>query len=550
MVSRLICGGLIGFAVLAASVSAQTVLYVDANATDPPDGLSWCTAYRTLDEALAVAGADTVIRVADGTYMPDTSGLADPREATFQLLNDVTIEGGYAGCAAPDPDARDVAVYQTRLDGNIGSPWTSADNCYHVVTASGTDATAILDGVTIAAGNANGTSPHDKGAGILNEGGSPTLTRCTFTHNTAVYAGGGMHNYAGLPTLSDCTFDQNTCEHVGGGMNNSAGSDVTLVNCTFRGNGATDNGGAMHNWESSPTLVNCTLGGNWVTIWPDYVGGIFNHASSPTLTNCILWANSGTQMNGSATATWSCIQDGWEGATNTDQDPAFVRNPSPGSDQEWGTFGDDYGDLHLPPGSPCVNAGDPNGDYTGQSDMDGEPRVLDGRVDMGADEYSGAAWLVASDPPDGGTLPKTQANVIRLTFSWAIVLPTSPALQIEPIGGGADVGDQFDYSLETTSVADDSLKAVEVGSVLANLTWYRVTPAAGLDVEPFALDLCVLIGDANGSGRITTADYAEIKEHMGEYTDARYDLNGSGRVTTADYSVVKANMGDRTPTKP
>ena len=79
MVSRLICGGLIGLAVLAGSVSAQTVLYVDCDATDPPDGSSWCTAYRTLDEALAVAGADMVIRVADGTYTPDPSGLADPR---------------------------------------------------------------------------------------------------------------------------------------------------------------------------------------------------------------------------------------------------------------------------------------------------------------------------------------------------------------------------------------------------------------------------------------------------------------------------------------
>jgi len=134
MVSRLICGGLIALAVFAGSVSAQTVVYVDVDATDPPDGSTWCTAYRTLDEALAVAGADTVIRVADGTYMPDPSGLADPREATLQLLNGVTIEGGYAGCGAADPDARDVATYETVLSGDIGVSGDSADNCYHVVT--------------------------------------------------------------------------------------------------------------------------------------------------------------------------------------------------------------------------------------------------------------------------------------------------------------------------------------------------------------------------------------------------------------------------------
>jgi hypothetical protein len=69
-------------------------------------------------------------------------------------------------------------------------------------------------------------------------------------------------------------------------------------------------------------------------------------------------------------------------------------------------------------------------------------------------------------------------------------------------------------------------------------------------VQPFALDVCTLFGDTNGNGRVTTADYSEVKAHMTEYTDARYDLNGSGRVTTADYSVVKNHMANRVPAKP
>jgi len=36
--------------------------------------------------------------------------------------------------------------------------------------------------------------------------------------------------------------------------------------------------------------------------------------------------------------------------------------------------------------SPCFNAGDPNGDYSGQKDIDGEQRVMWERVDIGADE--------------------------------------------------------------------------------------------------------------------------------------------------------------------
>ena len=46
------------------------------------------------------------------------------------------------------------------------------------------------------------------------------------------------------------------------------------------------------------------------------------------------------------------------------------------------------GDYRLQPGSPCVNAGDP--EYVpvpGETDLDGHARVLCDRVDMGAYEF-------------------------------------------------------------------------------------------------------------------------------------------------------------------
>ena len=109
-----------------------------------------------------------MIRVANGTYLPDPNGLADPREATFQLANGVTIEGGYAGCGAADPDERDFTVYETTLSGDIGTQGNNADNSYHVVTGSGTDATAVLDGFTVTHGRANAAYPHNNGGGMYN----------------------------------------------------------------------------------------------------------------------------------------------------------------------------------------------------------------------------------------------------------------------------------------------------------------------------------------------------------------------------------------------
>lgn len=180
------------------------------------------------------------------------------------------------------------------------------------------------------------------------------------------------------------------------------------------------------------------------------------------------------------------------------------------------------------------------------ADFDGAARPAGGAYDIGMFEYR--PGLVASEPPPDGTLPKTQNNVILLTFDGAPALPGgSPALSIVPLAGGIDVGSSFACSIEPDGV---TLKAVEGGAVLADQTWYQVTAAPGFEVSDFALEVCALVGDANGSGRVTTADYSEVKAHMSQYTDARYDLNGSGRITTADYSVVKANLGHRAPTKP
>jgi hypothetical protein len=44
------------------------------------------------------------------------------------------------------------------------------------------------------------------------------------------------------------------------------------------------------------------------------------------------------------------------------------------------------GDFHLQPGSPCINSG-LNTLTTGQTDIDGNSRIVGGVVDMGAYEF-------------------------------------------------------------------------------------------------------------------------------------------------------------------
>ncbi|HUW83580.1 MAG TPA: dockerin type I domain-containing protein [Phycisphaerae bacterium] len=180
---------------------------------------------------------------------------------------------------------------------------------------------------------------------------------------------------------------------------------------------------------------------------------------------------------------------------------------------------------------------------------DRQSRPSDAMLDIGAYEFAvPLPILVSSEPPADGTLPKTENNIIVLTFDFPIALPVGDPLLITELGDpNNDVSGAFTYAVEADGV---TLKAVEDGPQLADQTWYRVTPSQDFAAEAFTLDVCTLQGDANNSGRVTTADYSEVKAHLGEYTDSRYDLNGSGRVTTADYSVVKAHLGIRAPAKP
>jgi hypothetical protein len=199
MLSRRSMTGLLVVAALAASGFGQAAIYVDQNADQTPhDGSDWCHAYLELYQALAVAGPDTIIRVADGTYTPDTSGLADPREATFHLADGVTIEGGYAGCGAPDPDARDIALYETILSGDIGAPGNNADNCYHVVTGSGTNSWPCSMGLPSPAETPTGTGAGCTTTAAARRWQTVRLLRTALTGTAAAWTPSGQPHVGAL----------------------------------------------------------------------------------------------------------------------------------------------------------------------------------------------------------------------------------------------------------------------------------------------------------------------------------------------------------------
>ena len=61
------------------------------------------------------------IRIAQGAYRPDVGKnvLAGDRLASFEIGNGIALKGGYAGLALSDPNARDIAAYETILSGDL-----------------------------------------------------------------------------------------------------------------------------------------------------------------------------------------------------------------------------------------------------------------------------------------------------------------------------------------------------------------------------------------------------------------------------------------------
>jgi len=493
------------------TAAAGKVIYVDGDAVAEFDGSSWANGYRCLQDAIAEAQPGDEIRVANGIYKPDrrleVSGRTGARitasgdwTATFELIEGITMKGGYAGHGEPDPNARDIELYETVLSGDLygndidvsnpGDLWEAtsrAENSYHVVTSRNRveDAVAVLDGFTITGGNANESSYFNgNGGGLYNPRCTIRITNCTFTWNSALFDGGGIYNNQGDGSLTNCKFaenltgsgggagiynyksnlSQNNCTFIrnlaqygeGGGINNDecdpnltnctfiensarAGGGIynrysspTLTNCVFRGNSVRDQGGGVYNFNrnlSSPILRNCLFTGNSAG---HSGGGIYNYWGGPvltncmfsrnsadngnalacrsdherntvTLTNCILW-NGGDEIWSSELSiiniSYSNIHGGWFGTGNIDEDPLFA-DPN-GPDNIPGTEDDD---LRLAPSSPSVDAGDPS--YVSgpnETDLDGNPRVVSGRIDMGAYEFQGIIYVDnqgLNDPEQG-----------------------------------------------------------------------------------------------------------------------------------------------------
>ena len=265
-----------------------------------------------------------------------------------------------------------------------------------------------LGGVHITNGHANGAN----GGAILNAG-RLTLVNCMIYGNTATLSGGAISNTSeGGLIVAHSIIAGNNADWRGGAIFNEHGAHpLVITNSVISGNRAFE-GGAIYNnneyvWHGSTlTVVNSTIAGNQTT---GTGGAVHVAAAVSTFHNNIVAQNiGGTDIFdvGTVVAWYNLIGNGDNviqsshgrqgniiGTALNPADPMFVSFTSytAWNAELWKSW-----DLRLASESLAIDAGATTFavDVLGnplQLDMNGNPRVFNGIVDMGAYEYVLAA---------------------------------------------------------------------------------------------------------------------------------------------------------------
>jgi hypothetical protein len=394
------------------------LLYVDASASGANDGRSWADAFVDLQDALLAMGRSAVprveVRVAGGVYRPDRG--TGEKSATFSMPPGITVRGGYAPAAWGRDRPRDPSGFPTVLSGDL-----AGNNSSHVVTVRNAILPVTLDGLTVRAGDAGGVgAEHTKrGGGVVISGGTAEITNCTVCDNKASLRGAGLFATGANVVIRRCRFADNTARQGGGAIAVWEQAHVDVFDSLIESNEAEVGGGVVIPGDGSARISRTTITSNHATSRLPSGGGVDISEGVATFDSSIVWGNhadSGDESEqqvyvreGQVTARYSCIPGAAErfgGEGNFGDDPRFVDRPAR--------------DYRLLPDSPCIDAGDPaDVPPAGTRDLDGRPRLLSGRIDVGAYEfgfgdYNGDRiidlvdyqnWTVCATGPDQGPYP-------------------------------------------------------------------------------------------------------------------------------------------------
>lgn len=328
---------------LGTSSPHAATLYVSLASTNPVTPYaSWSTAATNIQDAIGASSTGDLILVTNGVYQSGIQTING--ENRVAVTNSVTIQS-VNGPAVTLIDGGQMmrCVYLTNDTALIGFTLTNGKATY------------------LGEGNPGGT-----GGGAWCADSSVVLSNCVLVGNSAPEGGGVSSG-----TLYNCTLMENDAADAGGGAYSYSG-DCTLNNCLIVSNstlGQLSGGGAY-----GCTLNNCTVVDN---IGLGVLAGYYN--------NCIIYYNDRNYyLNDKILNSFiNCITTP---LPSSDQPVCNVITNAP-------LFAN-TNDFHLQPSSPCINSGN-NALAVGATDLDGNPRIIGGSVDLGCYEYQTPVSMIS-----------------------------------------------------------------------------------------------------------------------------------------------------------
>jgi len=281
------------------------------------------------------------------------------------MITDNSVLGGRGGVYLDVGQPYEGANGGTASGGGIysDSAATIINNCSIVGnTTTGGDGDAPDDYPLFQAGQAGG----GLGGGVC---GEFTITNSTISGNHASIgsgevlvpiSGGGAICCMGSSSITNCLITDNSIKAFFG----------TGISVLYSGNNS--------------LIKNCTIAHNAPDDGYHAVDCDSEYPAAATITDSVIWGHNGLDVSPGCSVTYSCLEQDVADTGNIHSDPCFVDAAG--------------GDYHLSALSPCINAGDP--DYSpgpGETDIDGEARVMCARVDMGADEFTCAPRPISLD---------------------------------------------------------------------------------------------------------------------------------------------------------
>ncbi len=479
--STWLCFWVAFYAALHTTSATATVRYVNLNNPTPASPYTnWTTAATTIQDALTPAVAGDLIWVAAGTYVAGSQANSG--------LNRVNVNKAVTIQSVSGPAATLIQGYQ--------GPGTGIGSIRCAFLAAG----ATLSGFTLTAG---GTQSADRGGGVLCAATNAIVTNCVISGNLAGAGGGGI--YSG--TVIGCRISGNVTTINGGGgvaasivknsvlVANVAKSSFSgmgggaaagsLTNCLVANNIAADNGGGCY----GSTLINCTVVGN-VSYGDD--GPVSGGAAK----NCIVYYNLARtnlpSVGGAGFTNCCAFPPPTNGVNIITNPPLFVNIAGL--------------DLHLSAASPCINAGN-NSFVASTTDLDGQPRVRNSIVDLGAYEFQAALHFVKTNNKTP-VFPYTSWNFAATNIQDAV--DAASAGDVVVVSNGVyKAGGRAVVGVATNRVAIDKALIVQSvnGPALTTIVGFRPSTT----VAPSGIR-CVYLGSnaalvgftlTNGSPRVT-----------------------------------------------